>query len=335
MVTTPAKKRVSAKTKAAAAQAAQVGNYVDKNFDFIPDKDQLSREELAAQYQQAVGIIYSVPELQGIFEQALNGGWSPAKMQASLQNSEWYRNNDQYARTAFAQEQIGGADWEAAQRDASTQISQMANQMGSNLTPEELAALSKKSIYEGWFQRPGGKQMIADALSKEISYLPNDRGVVTMRGAAGSLSDVLKSTATANGMSYTDNWYQSAAQSVASGLTSQQDWERDIREQAAGMWPVYANKIRAGMNVFDLASPYINTMAQEFEINPNEINLNDPYIRSALTGTSAEGDPAATNLWEFQKKLRKDPRWEKTGKAQNEITSVSGRIAQMFGLMAG
>lgn len=326
-------KKVSAKTKAAATKAAVAGGYVDKNFDFIPDKDQLSREELAAQYQQAVGIIYAVPELQQIFTQALDEGWTPAKMQASIQNSKWYRENDQYSRTAWAQEQMGGADWQAAQDDARVQVQAVARSMGSDLTPEELTALTKRYIYEGWGQRAGGKQMIAQALAKEIGYVPDSRGQMNLMGAAGTLADNLKNVARSNGMVFADNWYQSAAQSVAAGLSSQDDWERDIREQAAGMWPVYGDKIRQGMNVYDLASPYIQTMAQEFEIDPNQITLNDPYIRQALTAIDEGGNPAMTTLWDFQKKLRNDPRWMNTAKAQNEITSVTGRVMQMFGLM--
>jgi hypothetical protein len=48
-----------------------------------------------------------------------------------------------------------------------------------------------------------------------------------------------------------------------------------------------------------------------------------------------QGDFAPMGLWDFQKKLRQDPRWENTSKAQNEITSTTGRIMQMFGLMGG
>lgn len=329
------KKTPTAKEKAAATKAAVAGGYVDKNFDFIPDKDQLSREELAAQYQQAVGIIYSVPELQAIFTQALDEGWAPAKLQASVQNSKWYRENDQYARTAWAQEQTGGADWQAAQDDARVTVQAIARGMGADLTPEELTALTRRYIYEGWGQRAGGKQMIAQALAQEITFLPDSRGEMGLMGAAGQLSDKLKSTAAANGMYFADNWYKSAAQSVAMGLSTEADWERDIREQAAGMWPVYGEKIRQGMNVYDLASPYIQTMAQEFELDPNNITLNDPYIRQALTGIDETGNPKMTNLWDFQKKLREDPRWLNTSKAQNEITSVTGRVMQMFGLMGG
>lgn len=329
----PKSDTVSQKQRRQAARAAREGNYVDKNFDFIPDKDQLSREELAALYQQAVGIIYTVPELQGLFEQALNEEWAPARLQAAVQNSAWYRENDEYARVAFAQEQIGGADWQTTLENARLNVRNVATRMGAEITDEELNALARRYVYEGW-GTSGRESLLMQALSGEITFLADERGAY-MRGAAGNLASDLRSLANANGMSFSNNWYESAARSVASGLSTQEDWEADIRRQAASLFPVYSDKINQGLNVYDLASPYINTMAQEFEIDPNQITLNDPYIREALSGMNADGDFVPTNLWEFQKKLRKDPRWENTSKAQNEITSVTGRIMQMFGLMGG
>lgn len=328
------KERVSAATRRAATRAARQGGYTDKNFDFQPDRDKLSRKELAAQYQSAVGVIYSVPELKGLFTQAINQGWSTDRMVAAVQNSEWYRSNNEYARTAWAQEQMGGADWSAAMENARNAVQQAAVSAGASLSPAEADALAKRYIYEGWGQ-DGRESFLMQALSQEITYLPDDRGNARMVGGAGELADGLRQLAYANGMNYSDSFYLSAARSVASGLTTADDWERDMREQAATMWPVYGDKIRAGVNVYDLASPYIQTMAQEFEISPNDISLGDPYVREALTGVDDQGNPVAMGLWDFQKKLRKDPRWMNTSKAQNEVTGVAGRIMQMFGVLGG
>ena len=299
-----------------------------------PAVDPLEREELAAQYQAAVGLIYSVPEIQPLFEQAIAEGWTPDRFKAAVQNSDWFQSNNEYARIAWAQESVGGADWQATLEDARNAVRAAATAVGADVTEEELNALARRYVYEGWDQSTR-RTLLSQALSEQISFLPDERGVVSMRGGAGELSDTLRNLASANGVSFTDNWYLSAARSVASGLSTAEDWERDVREQAASLFPVYSDKIRMGMNVYDLASPYINTMAQELEIDPNQITLNDPYIRSALSGMNDKGDFTPMGLWDFQKKLRQDPRWENTSKAQNEVTSVTGRVMQMFGLMGG
>jgi hypothetical protein len=329
-------KPLTAAQKQARANA-KAGGYTDANMDGQIDVDRLSREEMAAQYQSAMGLIYSVPELNPLFSKAVKQQWSTQKFSAAVQNSDWYRNNNEYYRQAWAAENFGkvdgqtGADWNASMENARLAVQQTATQMGAELSPQELDALSRRYLYEGW-NDPARGQLMATALSNEITFMPDERGNTSLMGESGNLQDDLRAIATANGLSYTDNWYESAAKSVAAGLKTANDWERDVREQAAGNWGVYADKIRAGANAYDLASPYINTMAKEFEMDVNSISLDDPYIRQALTGVNDKGEPAATSLWEFQKKLRSDPRWMNTAKAQNEITGVTGKVMQMFGL---
>jgi len=333
-------KPLTAAQKQARANA-KAGGYTDANMDGQIDVDKLSREEIAAQYQSALGIIYSVPEIEKIFNQAVKEQWvgpeGAAKFNAAVQNSDWYNTNDKYFRAAWAAENFGridgqtSADWNASMQNARLAVQQSATQLGAELSPQELDALSRRYLYEGW-NDPARGQLLATALSSEITFMPDERGNTSLMGESGNLQDDLRAIATANGLSYTDNWYESAAKSVAAGLKTANDWERDVREQAAGNWGVYADKIRAGANAYDLASPYINTMAKEFEMDVNSISLDDPYIRQALTGVNDKGEPAATSLWEFQKKLRSDPRWMNTAKAQNEITGVTGKVMQMFGL---
>lgn len=329
-----AKNTAKVKAQQQNAKIAKTGGYTDKNKDSVPDIDPLERERLAEEYKSAIGIIYSVPEIQPLFEKAVSEQWAPQKFISAVQESNWYRSNNQYARQAWAQETIGGADW-GVQMDAGREaVRQAATQMGSSLTEPEVEALARRYVYEGWYEssRSG---MLAKALSEKITYLPDERGKNRLVGGAGALEDNLRDLARSNGVYYSDNWYLSAARSVASGLSTADTWERDIRETAASTWAPYADQIRNGMNVYDLASPYINRMAQEFEVDPSTITLEDPYIISALTNMDDKGNPMPQNLWDFQKKLRNDPRWLNTSKAQNEVTSVTGRVMQMFGLMAG
>lgn len=306
----------------------------NKSIADVPKADTLDPEELRAQYQSAVGIVYSVPEIKDIFEQAIAEQWTPARFKAAVQNSDWFNSNNEYSRIAWAKESAGGADWQATLDNAKLQVQNAALGMGADLSEDELNALARRYVYEGWGESTR-QNLLAKALSEEITFVPDERGVSRLVGGAADLQDSLRSIAVANGLSYNDNWYLSAAKSVASGLTTAEDWERDIRDQAAGMFPVYGDKIRAGMNAYDLASPYITSMADELEIDRFSISLNDPYIRQALGGVDDQGNFTPMNLWDFQKKLRQDPRWENTAKAQNEITSVTGRVMQMFGLMGG
>jgi hypothetical protein len=222
---------------------------------------------------------------------------------------------------------MGGADWEESLKTAREQVQQFAVQMGSNLTPEQINENAYRYLNEGW-GKPGRENLMAKALSENIGM--SDTGA--MRGASGNMADELRSIAENNGITFSNDFYLSAAKSVNSNLSTLDDWARDIREQSASLFPVYSDKIRAGVSVRDLASPYTTLMAQTLELDPNNINLNDPYIREALGGFSDTGDPKATNLWDFQKKLRNDPRWMNTLQANNEITNGFEGILKMFGI---
>ena len=81
-----------------------------------------------------------------------------------------------------------------------------------------------------------------------------------------------------------------------------------------------------------IAEPYINLMAQTLELSPTAITLNDPYIREALMGIDEKGNPKPMGLWDFQKRLKNDPRWIKTQQASNDIASTATDNLQIFGL---
>lgn len=291
------------------------------------EKDRLDRAELEASYKSAVGIIYAVPELQQLFEDALNSEWTAASVKAAVQSSDWYRANNEYFRTAWAKASIGGADWTATQETARLAVQAAATAKGRTLTAAELEANTQRYIYEGWGE-VGRQQLLNDALA--VGLTTGTDGF--MAGAAGDLQQTLKDVANRNGLPLSQGYYESAAKSVASGLTTENDWIRDLRAQAASLWPSYADKINAGVDVGDLASGYVNTMANTLEINASEISLNDPSIREALSSFDDKGNPLPMGLWDFQNKLRSDPRWMNTKQATDSISETANTVLEMFGL---
>lgn len=292
--------------------------------------DPLNRQELARDYGYALQLIYSVPELRDIFERAFSakkGQWTPQRFQAAIQDSDWYRTNDVYFRNAWAQETVGGKDWETRVATAKEAVKRRAAQIGVSLTGPELDAMARRYLYEGW-DESSRADLMDTALSQEISYLPDERGRSGFTGQAGNLVDQLRELAMANGVRYSDDWYQSEARSVAAGLKTADDSARDIQELAASRWQPWADRIRAGQTAYELASPYINRMADILELNPASITLDDPYISRAAMGANGQAMP----LWDFEQQLRKDPRWLNTSRAQNDITGIASSIMKMFGL---
>jgi len=154
-----------------------------------------------------------------------------------------------------------------------------------------------------------------------------------LMGGAGNLQEQLRRVAESNGLRLSQSYYESAARSVAAGLTTAEDWQREVREQSASLWPSWSEKIMGGVDARELASGYMNVMAETFEIMPDQISLDDPYIRQALTATDDKGNARPVGLWEFQQKLRNDPRWMGTKQAEDEISGIANDVLRMFGFV--
>jgi hypothetical protein len=290
-------------------------------------RDVLDREALAQEYGWSLNLIYSIPELRQWFEDSVRYEWTPAQREAKLRGLKWYQDNDQYARTAWAAQSFGGADWQSQVDTAKLAVKQAAVSAGVDLTAPKLESLTQQYIFGGW-GNPSRAGLLMKALSEEISTLP-DKGLI---GKAGTFTDQLKAEAIANGIRYSDEWYLNAAKSVTRGDTTEDDWFGEIKDKAAGLFPIYADRIRQGFSMQQIASPYVNRMADILEIAPEQITLNDPYIREALMGIDDKGNPKPMGLWDFEKRLKNDPRWMNTKNAVNDVSSVATDVLRIFGL---
>lgn len=312
-------------------------NIRDVNYDGIPDRDQVDLGALQEDLQWVSGIVTAIPELQEVFLKHVDlGSFDAAAGQTGVQNfqndimdSAWWKENNQYARAAFAKKQTDPAGYAADVENATENVRQAAQNMGVTLEPAELARLAEQVIVDGWDQADRAFKL-QNALA---AYAERTQQQGQARGNLGLYAARFRNTATANGLQFDQGYYDSLSRSVVSGLLSEEDAEMEIRQQAATFWPSYKDKIMAGYNVRDLASSYIYTMATELEIDPQSISLDDQYIRGALTGVDEQGNPRPKGLWEFQQDLRNDPRWMNTNKAQNQITSIASDVMQMFGLV--
>lgn len=317
---TPAPQPVA---KAAAAPRTQAAPTVSPTPapapSYTPPRDTLDLGKVG--WNKAVLTTY--PELAALFRKGVAEGWSAEEFQSKVRNTKFYKNHaESWRKTEILRltdpktynQQIGSA------RD---ELVAQAEAMGATLTGRALTS-AVNQVY-----RLGLK---GSQVTKLLSnYVVEHNGV--LGGAAGTTQQELKALARANGVSYNDNWYTTAARNVVGGIRAAQDYESDIRAQAASAFPVYAEQIKAGQNVADIASPYVQRMSALLEINPNDIDLFDNSIKQALSGRNPETGKAETkSLWQFENDLRKDPRWQYTNNAREATSSITNGILKRWGL---
>jgi hypothetical protein len=80
-----------------------------------------------------------------------------------------------------------------------------------------------------------------------------------------------------------------------------------------------------GIDLNAVYSPYKNLMAKVLEIDAGSIKLDDPTLRAAI------GPDKEMPIYEFERALRKDPRWQYTDTARQEVSDVALGVLQDFG----
>lgn len=148
-------------------------------------------------------------------------------------------------------------------------------------------------------------------------------------GKSGEALADLKSTAMANGFDlnkiFTPQQIEGFLKKIDLG-ESVDTIKQQIRSIAKiGMPQGVAQMLDKGIDLDAIYAPYKNLMASTLEINPETITLNDPILRSAVT---AEKE---IPLYEFQRQLRKDSRWQYTNQAKEEVSNVALKVLRDFG----
>ena len=81
-----------------------------------------------------------------------------------------------------------------------------------------------------------------------------------------------------------------------------------------------------------MADPYIQSMSNILELPSTSLDVFDPNIRQALAFTLPDGKIGTKSIYDFEKDLRKDARWQYTDNARRSVSSGALKVLQDFGL---
>ena len=204
---------------------------------------------------------------------------------------------------------------------AKAYIESVASGLTGTMSPERLDAFVKKMYDSANDKDPN---IINRELSALISYKPGTQ----LGGAIGGDLTTLRATARANGFdldtsfgSNINDWLQRLARGE-----SIETFKNTIRGAAKlGLPDKVANLLDQGLDIKDIYAPYRNVMASVLEIAPDSISLDDKTLRSAI------GPEKEMSIYDFQRSLRKDPRWQYTDNARQESSTAVLGVLRDFG----
>lgn len=295
--------------------------------DWTPTGDnptpKLDPEALASEYGWAYSFLKSIPSVEPLFKQMVSETWTKEKFQAELRNTDWWKKNSETMRLAQQEKMTDPATYNAKIEAAKVQIQQLASEIGAVIPGAKISKFAEQAIQTGL-----DEALLRNLLGQYVTF--TDKG--TMTGQAGMLERQMKEYAYEQGISLDKQTIKNNAQLVARGLATQEDFKSKMVEQAASAYPGYAEQLKGGQTMRQIASPYIQQMADDLEINDTSIGLSDPLIRRALNGLNKDGKPTGMQLTDFQSVLRSDPRWRRTAKAQQSTMNVAFQVLKDMGL---
>jgi hypothetical protein len=204
---------------------------------------------------------------------------------------------------------------------AKAYIESVASGLTGTMSPERLDAFVKKMYDSANDKDPN---IINRELAALISYKPGTQ----LGGAIGGDLTTLRATARANGFdldtsfgSNINDWLQRLAKGE-----SIETFKNTIRGAAKlGLPDKVANLLDQGLDIKDIYAPYRNVMASVLEIAPDSISLDDKTLRTAI------GPEKEMSIYDFQRSLRKDPRWQYTDNARQESSTAVLGVLRDFG----
>ena len=173
--------------------------------------------------------------------------------------------------------------------------------------------------------RTGGLDK-AQFIAGELQKLPEFTKKKTDK--AGLTTQSILGTAKANGITLAPDQINSFTKQVIDG-TDINVIQNQIRSIAANGMPDNVKKLlNEGIDLETVYAPYKNLMASVLELNPESIDLKDPTLRLAF------GPDKETTIYDFEKALRKDYRWQYTDNAKRDVSNVALKVLQDFGFQA-
>lgn len=326
-----------------------VGQYPEKPKVTAPTAGQKQEEALAvaggADFALPETIFKNVPSLNAILKKYVNGEIASADgLRKAIRDDVWYKQNSAEIKNRYVQlfnyrdlvatgQATGSTAYEKQIADLERKLADKARTIGSSAANDPAAL--RRAAENMYITNVGiDDAMTTDFLASAIKPIGSMiAGKPTMGYSGDALANykTLVQTARDNGFQISDilpggaNEQQVLA-GIASGKIDINRVQQDARKLAAQGQPQYVRDLLAqGYDLAQVFAPYRKVMGSVLELNPDQIDLNDPLLRTAIT------DKGDMNLYDFKKAMRADNRWQYTEQAKSDVSTAALSVLKDFG----
>ena len=288
----------------------------------------------------------NIPSLNAILKKYVNTpGMTEAAFLKLVRNDVWFKQNSKEIKNRYVQyynfrdlqasgQAQGTTAYEMEISKIEAKLKKRAVEIGSAAASDPRALRqAAENLYIT--NRSDDETFITDFLAASVKPIAGMIGGKVTQGYSGEALtnyDKLVEAARDNGFQVSDilpgaTTEQQVIQGIISGNIDVNRVISDARKLAAQGQPAYVRDLLAqGYNLKQVFAPYRQVMANVLEVgDPNQIDLNDPLLRSAIT------DKGDMNLYDFRKQLRQDNRWQYTAQAKEDVSTAALQVLRDFG----
>lgn len=318
------------------------------------------------QYGGIGAMAMTIPWMKNILAQAAAGGWNNTRFTNAVKNysdpttgqKPWDQIAQAYRDSTLAyydNKQAWGQQYndklDILQKSAIAQ-GEDSSVFGSKIDLTSSAAIDAaykdqhsgvNSFFNVYYNNVPDQVTIDKYVSNHTSLAKTDNNIYA--GVIGQNADALTSYADSMGISpmllpaqqgAPGDYFANAAKAIQDGTTTMEEQQNYIKQQAIATYAPFANRIKEGMTVQALASPYINTAANLLEISPSKISLGDTQGLGSAVTKALQGDGTAPMaLDKFMTSIKQRPEWLQTTNARNSLMDTATTLLRNFGMVTG
>lgn len=286
-----------------------------------------TEQDILGSYGFVALLAKAVPELKGILDQAVKGQWTPDRFVQTVADSDWYKRTSGPDREWLTKLITDPATAERELTVGSDKIRNLSQAMGLTMPDiDQARALWLRTRLDN-LDEVGIKAHLARTLT------PGAAGGGDMGRMVNDMFKLAHEYGYSSPTLSEDILASARKQMAESGVADTTAWQSKMVAYAEAFYAPYKDDIRGGRTVAEIAKPVTDRVAQLLEMNPANVDLNDPLVKKAMTQWNAEG--RAYSLREIEDQTRRDARWKTTDNAKQSAVQMVEEILSKFGMLPG
>lgn len=264
------------------------------------------------------------PEVKDVLMRGVEGSWTQDQLQAEMMKTWWWKTTSEVTRLWDAKFNVdpAKAQYEWDQRTVS--VLNLAQQMGAPVDEAGAKWLAGRILREGWSD---------EQLKRFLGQVIRNAGGAEPGQVTEQVAQIKQL-----GRSYLSNLTEKSAQEfavrIAEGSMSREGIETMLRNEAKNRFTWLAPQIDSGLTPMDLFGSTRSAVAQMLEMDPEQIDLNNPMWSQLTSPIQGEGGQMRSmNFYEAQRWARQRPEWRLTDNANRASSEIGLNLLKGMGMV--